>query len=126
MPVPVAETGYARDPMDAAVSVASADAPDVCATELVEPIKMRARGVPPLFERRPRRASGGCLGARREVLGTRRGPALPSRARVAELGTRRRGAMNVIFFGNLCFFAAVNTFATIVEALWRALLGGPK
>lgn len=27
MPVPVAETGYARDPMDAAVSVASADAP---------------------------------------------------------------------------------------------------
>ena len=27
MPVPVAETGYARDPMDAAVSVASTDAP---------------------------------------------------------------------------------------------------
>ena len=45
---------------------ATADASDVVATELLEPIKLR-------------------------------------------------GLMNVVFFGNLCFFAAVNALATLVE-----------
>ena len=28
---------------------------------------------------------------------------------------KMRGLMNVVFFGNLCFFAAVNALATLVE-----------